>query len=59
LIAGSIPVWKAYRRYLIDTVDIDSSKIGVKNGKNVLEQEHRPERFADEFRVVRHSEQNF
>jgi hypothetical protein len=33
LIAGSIPVWKAYQRYLIDVAEIRS----VKNGKNVLE----------------------
>jgi hypothetical protein len=33
LIAGSIPVWKAYQRYLIDVAEIRS----IKNGKNVLE----------------------
>ena len=33
VIAGSIPVWKAYQRYLIDVAEIRS----VKNGKNVLE----------------------
>jgi hypothetical protein len=37
LISGSIPVWKAYQRHLIDTVEIDDYKVGVKNGKNVLE----------------------
>jgi hypothetical protein len=37
LIAGSIPVWKAYQRYLIDTAEIDGLSIGIKNGKNVLE----------------------
>jgi hypothetical protein len=36
LIAGSIPVWTVYR-YLIDTAEIDRHRIGVKNGKNVLE----------------------
>jgi hypothetical protein len=49
LIAGSIPVWKAYQRYLIDVAEIRS----VKNGKNVLERaangRHRPEWFAAEF----------
>jgi hypothetical protein len=37
LVAGSIPAWKAHRRYLTDTVEIDRHRIGVKNGKNVLE----------------------
>ena len=35
LIAGSIPVWKAYQRYLIDMAEIFIRS--VKNGKNVLE----------------------
>jgi hypothetical protein len=35
VIAGSIPVRKAYQRHLIETVETD--KVGVKNGKNVLE----------------------
>jgi hypothetical protein len=28
LIAGSIPVWKAFQRYLIDTAEIDRHEIG-------------------------------
>jgi hypothetical protein len=36
LIAGSISVWKAYQRHLIETVET-KDKVGVKNGKNVLE----------------------
>jgi hypothetical protein len=37
VIAGSIPVRKAYQRHLIETVETDKDKVGVKNGKNVLE----------------------
>jgi hypothetical protein len=37
LIARSIPVRKAYQRHLIETVETDHDKVGVKNGKNVLE----------------------